>query len=57
MRMATDMVVTTLVGVGMGYYLDKWLGTQPWLTLLFFLFGAVAGFRAVYRVAHAGPFG
>ncbi len=53
MRMATDMVVATLIGVGMGYYLDQWLGTRPWMLLLFFLFGSVAGFRAVYRVASA----
>ncbi|MEO5354327.1 MAG: AtpZ/AtpI family protein [Magnetococcus sp. XQGC-1] len=51
MRMATDMVVATLIGVGMGYYLDEWLGLHPWMTVLFFLFGAVAGFRAVYRAA------
>lgn len=53
MRMATDMVVNTLVGLGMGYYLDKWLDSSPWMTLLFFLFGAASGFRAMYRAAHA----
>ncbi|MBF0402052.1 MAG: AtpZ/AtpI family protein [Magnetococcales bacterium] len=51
MRMATDMVVATVIGAGMGYYLDQWLDSSPWMTLLFFLFGAVAGFRAVYRAA------
>ncbi|MBF0162380.1 MAG: AtpZ/AtpI family protein [Magnetococcales bacterium] len=55
MRMATDLVVATLVGVGMGHYLDQWLGTQPWMTVLFFLFGAAAGFRAVYRAANGDP--
>ena len=55
MRMAADLVVTTLVGVGMGYYLDKWLETQPWMTVLFFLLGAVAGFRTVYRTANGNP--
>ncbi|MBF0162462.1 MAG: AtpZ/AtpI family protein [Magnetococcales bacterium] len=54
MRMATDMVVATLIGVGMGHYLDEWLGLHPWMTVLFFLFGAVAGFRAVYRAAQEG---
>lgn len=51
MRLGTEMVTATLIGVGMGYGLDKWLGTQPWLTLLFFLFGSVAGFRNMYRLA------
>lgn len=53
MRMATDMVVSVMIGLGMGYYLDKWLDSSPWMTLLFFLFGSVAGFRAVYRAANA----
>jgi ATP synthase protein I len=32
----------------MGYYLDRWLGTGPWLTLLFLGFGIVAGFRNIF---------
>ncbi len=43
-----SMVVATLIGLAMGYYLDKWLGTSPWLTLLFLLFGVIAGFRNIY---------
>ncbi|KIH78208.1 magnesium transporter [Geoalkalibacter ferrihydriticus DSM 17813] len=43
-----SMVVATLMGLAIGYYLDKWLGTSPWLTLLFLLFGVVAGFRNIY---------
>ena len=34
-----------------GYYLDKWLGTGPWLFLLFILFGLAAGILNVYRTA------
>ena len=30
--------------------LDRWLGTGPWLLLVFFLLGAVAGIVNVYRV-------
>ncbi len=51
MRMATDMVVATLIGVAMGYYLDQWLATQPWLTVIFFFLGAASGFRMVYQLA------
>jgi len=48
-----SMVVSTFIGLGMGYYLDKWLGekgyhTAPWLTLIFLGFGIVAGFRNIY---------
>ena len=33
-----------LVGFGIGHLLDKWLKTDPWLTLVFILYGIVAGF-------------
>lgn len=52
MRMGTEMVVATLIGLGMGYYLDQWLETHPWMTLLFFLFGSAAGFRNMYRIVN-----
>ena len=53
MRMGTTLVSTTLIGLGMGYFLDQWLDTRPWMMLLFFLFGTVAGFRDVYRIANS----
>ena len=42
------MVAATFIGLAMGYYLDKWLGTSPWLTLIFLLFGIISGFRNIY---------
>lgn len=43
-----SMVAATFIGLAMGYYLDKWLGTSPWMTLIFLGFGIVAGFRNIY---------
>lgn len=43
-----SMVAATFIGLAMGYYLDRWLGTSPWLTLVFLLFGIIAGFRNIY---------
>jgi ATP synthase protein I len=43
-----SLVASTLIGLFMGYYLDRWLGTGPWLTLLFLGFGIVAGFRNIF---------
>jgi ATP synthase protein I len=39
------------VGIGLliGYYMDRWLGTEPWLMLLWLVFGLIAGFRGVVR--------
>lgn len=53
LRLGTEMVSATVIGVGIGYFLDKWLETHPWMTLLFFLFGSAAGFRNMYRVANS----
>ena len=46
--MGTNMVASTLVGLVIGYYLDKWLGTTPWMLIVWLLFGIVAGFRSMY---------
>ena len=43
MRMAAELVAAVLVGAGIGYALDRWLGSTPWLFLLFFMLGFVAG--------------
>ena len=38
-----------IVGMGMGYYLDKFFGTKPWLMLLFLVLGIVAGYKNMFR--------
>jgi ATP synthase protein I len=43
-----SMVASCFIGLAMGYYLDKWLGISPWMTLIFLGFGIVSGFRNVY---------
>lgn len=42
------MVAATFIGLAMGHYLDKWLDTAPWLTLVFLLLGIVSGFRNIF---------
>lgn len=51
LRIATELVAAVVVGAGMGWYLDKWLGTKPWLFVLFLFFGVAAGFLNVIRTA------
>jgi ATP synthase protein I len=46
-----EMGVSVAVGLAVGYFLDKEFGTEPYLTLLFLLFGVAAGFKALLRVA------
>jgi len=50
MRVGMEIVSSTMIGLGIGYLLDKWLGTRPLFLLLFFLFGASAGFLNLYHV-------
>jgi len=48
------MVVATAIGLALGYHLDKWLKTSPWLMILFLLFGIAAGFINLFREASPG---
>ena len=43
------LVVATVIGLAGGYYLDRWLHTTPWLTLIGLLFGIAAGFVNLFR--------
>ena len=48
-RIGTELVAGLVVGVAIGWLLDDWLGTKPWLLVLFFFLGAGAGILNVYR--------
>ena len=43
------LVAATAIGLAIGYWLDRWIGTSPWLTMVFTLFGIVAGFLNLFR--------
>lgn len=45
------LVVSTFVGLAIGYGLDKLFGTSPYLTVIFLLIGIIAGFMELLRVA------
>jgi ATP synthase protein I len=49
-RAGVEVVAAFAVGTGIGLALDRWLGTWPWLFLLFFVLGAAAGVLNVYRL-------
>ncbi len=42
------MVASCLIGLAIGFYLDRWLDTSPWLTLIFLGFGITSGFRSIF---------
>ena len=49
--MGLHLVSGPAVGFGIGYLLDDWLGTDPWMKAVFFLFGVICGFKLVYEDA------
>ena len=50
-RLGTELVASLIIGVGVGFLLDHWLGTGPWFMIAFFFLGAAAGIMNVYRTA------
>lgn len=51
LRIAVELLAAVMVGTGIGWALDIWLGTRPWLLIVFFVVGSAAGFLNVYRTA------
>ena len=51
LRLSTELIGGIVVGGAIGYFLDKWLGTWPWLFILMFMLGSAAGIMNVVRTA------
>ena len=50
-KMSTELVASVAVGTIMGFILDKTFGTKPWLILIFFFVGVIAGITNVIKSA------
>jgi len=50
-KMSTELVSAVVVGTIIGFILDNWFGTKPWLILIFFFVGAIAGIMNVVKSA------
>jgi len=42
--------VAIAIGFFWGRWLDRWLGTEPWMTGIFSFFGIAAGFVNLFRI-------
>jgi ATP synthase protein I len=49
--MGIAIVLATVIGLAVGYYLDKYFDTSPWLTLIFLILGIIAGFKNIWVIA------
>tara|TARA_B100000586_G_scaffold162568_1_gene118484 strand:- start:45 stop:338 length:294 start_codon:yes stop_codon:yes gene_type:complete len=51
LKIGTELVAAVVVGVLLGFILDNWFDTRPWLTISFFFMGVAAGILNVIRSA------
>ena len=51
-KLGTELVAAVVVGTIIGFILDSWFGTKPWLIIIFFFLGAAAGMLNVIRTAN-----
>ena len=51
-KLGTELVAAVGVGTIIGFILDSWFGTKPWLIIIFFFLGAAAGILNVIRAAN-----
>ena len=50
-KMSTELVAAVVVGTIIGFILDEWFGTKPWLILIVFFVGVIAGILNVIKSA------
>ena len=50
-KLSTELVDAVVVGTIIGFILDDWFGTKPWLILIFFFVGVIAGILNVIKSA------
>ena len=50
-KLSTELVAAVAVGTIIGFILDQTFGTKPWLIIIFFFVGVVAGITNVVKSA------
>ena len=50
-KMSAELVSAVVVGTIIGFILDKTFDTKPWLILIFFFVGVIAGIVNVFKSA------
>ena len=50
-KLSTELISAVALGTIIGFILDKTFGTKPWLILIFFVVGVVAGIMNVIKSA------
>ena len=50
-KLGTELVSAVAVGTIIGFILDSWFDTKPWLIIIFFFLGSAAGMMNIIRTA------
>ena len=50
-KLGTELIAAVAVGTIIGFILDTWFDTKPWLMIIFFFIGSAAGMLNVIKVA------
>ena len=51
LKISTELIAAVVVGTTLGFILDNWFDTRPWLTISFFFMGVAAGILNVIKSA------
>ena len=51
LKLSTELVASVAIGTIIGFILDKTFGSTPWLIIIFFFLGMIAGIVNVFRSA------
>ena len=55
LRVGVELLSAVIVGASLGYWLDRWLHTSPFLLSLFVLLGGAGGIANVWRLLGPKP--
>ena len=51
LKLGTELVAAVVVGTIIGFILDGWFDTKPWLIIIFFFLGTAAGMLNIFKKA------
>jgi ATP synthase protein I len=55
MRVLSELIGAPLGGALIGWLLDRWLGTKPWLLLVMLVFGFAVAVWSIIKIARQKP--
>lgn len=45
-----EMGLCVAIGIGIGFFLDKYFQTSPYLTIIFMIFGIIAAMKTIFQL-------